>query len=675
MAYSPILGTPKPQFEDANGVPYVGMRLFFYVADSSTKLDTQTDSTGTVANTNPVVIGADGYPEGDVMIYGQNGNQYKIVAALPGSDDPPTSPLWTINKILCGVSQDEWINPLDAIYVSATQFTVAGDQTGLFHANRPIKLTGGADRYGFVSTSIYTTLTTVTVKELTDSSGATATLHASMDTAYVSFNSSDSTSAAVQFYPIKSGETSPLDLRYDIGHFYRYGITGDGTDETAKIQNAINYANQIKGVVPKGVYTHGSTLVINQHQTHIEGQILGSGDYIGEGCVLKKTGTTPGLIIGYNPSGDGTFLRSVSLKNLTLESDTNTGIALQIWMTNASVFENISVFGNNGAHYGVYLSGSIDTYFYRLRVRGDSEVVGVPASYLNYGLYMTNGFGGSPITTTFFNDCYFHYCNNGVATTSNATFKNCVFESNNNSGLVIGTNSTVRIENCWFEANIVQDVFFSGGSKTYFKNCHINAYTRQIFFSGATPTSIIFEDCNFSTSHASPIIFSTGSSFAGTRIEFINCVFPANCVIGGSGSTITYKNCKFVDMPVSVYRFAIEGVAISTTYQPLLIGSAGVSDAYLPEDGHILGTNIYYSAAITAGNWDAYLNVNGGAAITDFTQAATGDRQAQKLSKPLAHLVSAGDYITPNIHTDGSFAPTGGTFVFEVVIAHGDDGL
>ena len=67
--YSPILGNPKPQYEDSNGVPYVGMRLFTYVAGTSTKQNTYTDNSNAIANTNPIVLGSDGFPESSVEIH------------------------------------------------------------------------------------------------------------------------------------------------------------------------------------------------------------------------------------------------------------------------------------------------------------------------------------------------------------------------------------------------------------------------------------------------------------------------------------------------------------------------------------------------------------------------------------------------------------------------------
>jgi hypothetical protein len=57
-----------------------------------------------------------------------------------------------------------------ATYVSATQFTVVGDQTTIFVTNRRVKCDCGVDglKYGTISTSAYTTLTTVTLTAESD---------------------------------------------------------------------------------------------------------------------------------------------------------------------------------------------------------------------------------------------------------------------------------------------------------------------------------------------------------------------------------------------------------------------------------------------------------------------------------------------------------------------------
>ena len=91
--------TPMPfirgQWFDANGNPLASGRLFFYAAGTSTKQNTYTTSAGSVANANPVVLDAAG--RADVFL--QTGLSYKIVAAAAGSDDPPSSPLWTEDNI------------------------------------------------------------------------------------------------------------------------------------------------------------------------------------------------------------------------------------------------------------------------------------------------------------------------------------------------------------------------------------------------------------------------------------------------------------------------------------------------------------------------------------------------------------------------------------------------
>lgn len=59
---------------------------------------------------------------------------------------------------------------MDATYISATSFTVAGDQTTIFLAGRAVKMSCGVDgvKYGWVASSAYTTLTTVILQAGSD---------------------------------------------------------------------------------------------------------------------------------------------------------------------------------------------------------------------------------------------------------------------------------------------------------------------------------------------------------------------------------------------------------------------------------------------------------------------------------------------------------------------------
>ena len=162
----------RKQYLDSNGDPVVGGLLFTYAAGSSTKQTTYTDSTGTTANTNPIILDASGRtPYG---VWYEAGKIYKEVLALSTDTDPPGSPIYTAD-VLQGVNDtttpaalaasSQWVaSGLTPTYVNATQFTLVGDQTAAFHVGRRMRLTVTAGTvYGYISVSAFTTLTTLTV--------------------------------------------------------------------------------------------------------------------------------------------------------------------------------------------------------------------------------------------------------------------------------------------------------------------------------------------------------------------------------------------------------------------------------------------------------------------------------------------------------------------------------
>jgi microcystin-dependent protein len=168
MPVNPSPFGPKPQFELASGQPAVGNQLFFYVAGSvNTKLNTYTDSTGAVANSNPLVLNATGEPSTEVWF--TEGLAYKVVYAPAGDTDPPTSPIWTVDN-LRGINDSstvisQWMASGQVpTFVNTTTFTLPGDQTIDFQANRRLKFTVTAGTvYGTIFSSVFTTLTTIFV--------------------------------------------------------------------------------------------------------------------------------------------------------------------------------------------------------------------------------------------------------------------------------------------------------------------------------------------------------------------------------------------------------------------------------------------------------------------------------------------------------------------------------
>jgi hypothetical protein len=149
----------RRQFFDANGNPLVGGQLF-YANRTTTKLGTTSDYAGSIANTNPIILDAQGRTP--TAVYLQNSLFYTEVLAPATDSDPPGSPIYTEHDLI-GAGSDivtltEWIDPFTGVgtYISATSFSVAGDQTGIFTAGRRIQVFVAAGTvYGTIKSAIF----------------------------------------------------------------------------------------------------------------------------------------------------------------------------------------------------------------------------------------------------------------------------------------------------------------------------------------------------------------------------------------------------------------------------------------------------------------------------------------------------------------------------------------
>lgn len=152
---------PKPQFFDSNGDPLSGGLLYFYVAGSSTPQNTYTTSAGTTANANPIVLNSRGEPASQIWF--TEDTTYK--ATLKTSADVE---IWSSDNLAgindTSVSQDEWVGGTTPTYISATSFSVTGDQSTTYHVGRRLKTSNtGGTIYSTVTAVAYSSVTTVTV--------------------------------------------------------------------------------------------------------------------------------------------------------------------------------------------------------------------------------------------------------------------------------------------------------------------------------------------------------------------------------------------------------------------------------------------------------------------------------------------------------------------------------
>lgn len=127
--------SPLPVFRawDNLGLPLFGGKLFTYVAGTTTKQATFTDSTGGTPNTNPVILNF----RGEANVWLDPTKVYKLVLAPANDTDPPTNPFWTVDQISGGsLSPTGSIIPtVDNLFtLGSTSFSWANVYVGPNHA-------------------------------------------------------------------------------------------------------------------------------------------------------------------------------------------------------------------------------------------------------------------------------------------------------------------------------------------------------------------------------------------------------------------------------------------------------------------------------------------------------------------------------------------------------------
>lgn len=152
----------------STGQPGVGYKLFTYEEGTSIKKTTWTSLAKTAANTNPIILDANG--ECDVWIDGD----YKFVLAPPTDTDPPASAIWTYDAIRSsgdGVSattgtslpiNGSFEDDIDAdgvpdnwTVVAYSGGTVTIDSTTSTHGAKSLKFTSSGSGGGQASTTDY----------------------------------------------------------------------------------------------------------------------------------------------------------------------------------------------------------------------------------------------------------------------------------------------------------------------------------------------------------------------------------------------------------------------------------------------------------------------------------------------------------------------------------------
>lgn len=330
-------------------VPANGGQLFFYSNKSSTKLTVYKDSAGTSAHTNPIVLNSDGNVPNNSEIWFQAGQTYTCKFCPSTDTDPPASPYWTRDD-LSGINDvaaqtgSEWITGPTPTFVSSTQFSLSGDQTGTFTLGRRLKTTNTGGTVYSVITSVSFSANTTTVNVANDGAGA---LDSGMSAVYYSI--ADPANPSIS--PAEVNRRGANVASAGNGTTNIWGTVGDyvhvtGTNTIAFFSTA-PYAGAMRDLVFDGVLSlnssaamllEGNVTTAANDRAHVRADTVSTYSI----SIRRATGAP-------TPAALGNGLQAVSSLSLNVSTMTNS-LAADVNMSNtANFFDGPSVAqGTNG---------------------------------------------------------------------------------------------------------------------------------------------------------------------------------------------------------------------------------------------------------------------------------------------------------------------------------------
>lgn len=347
VALSPVFGGGI-QVLNNSGVPLANGKIYVYIGGSTTLTNTYTTYQGTVLNTNPVILDSSG--RCPTMIWTPVGQAYKFV--VTDSSGVPVG--YTLDGIIgindaayTSAGPNEWQSAGVPTYISATSFSVGGDQTSIFKQYRRVKSTNtGGILYGTAVSSSYALgITTVVINN--DS----LPLDSGLALMYYGFINSNPVSLPANVVVAGYGLGGVQNIGVGTGALGNTSGTGNiaigyiaATGQTSALRNiAIGYAAQSAGVATgQGNVGVGSGTNNN----------LAAGNFntaMGDGALASNTGGSGNTAIGQN---------SLSY---TTNTDFNTVVGAAA-MTFATGMKGTTAIGYGSGGTGILLTGDYNTY-------------------------------------------------------------------------------------------------------------------------------------------------------------------------------------------------------------------------------------------------------------------------------------------------------------------------
>lgn len=250
--FSPI---GNGQIIDVNGTPVSGGTITTYAAGSSTPITAYTSSAGDVAQANPATLNSVGALDNPLWL--AINTAYKIVVK-----DENDSTLFVFDNItgigssVSSSAADEWVLfSGTATYISATSFSVVGNQTDTFQVGRKTKSqNSGGVSYGTVTNSVFSAgNTTVTL------SNSVLTLDSGLSAMYYGFlsaiNSSVPDTSAPTVRSMVDISSASATITWDVSAAPDAKITLDGNKTLASPIGLTSVGDKYLQIINPASYT------------------------------------------------------------------------------------------------------------------------------------------------------------------------------------------------------------------------------------------------------------------------------------------------------------------------------------------------------------------------------------------------------------------------------------
>lgn len=297
---SPLFGAGVQLFSN-QGVILAGGKILTYQAGTTTPFVTWTDSTQVVANANPIILDSAGRSLNEIWL--QASTLYKFI--LTDSNDNILG-TWDnisgVNDITSSITVSEWsATNLIPSYISATSFSVPGNNTSLFAINRRVKIAVSAGTvYGYVFSSTFGTVTTVVI--VPDST----VLDAGISSVNVGLLNSVNVTVPQQYLAMNASITVASSVTTLIGATLSANVIVSG------VVTITAFDNVLSGIVKLVKFTGILTLTHNAASLILPGAVnitTGAGDQ----AIFRSLGSGNWECVSYLVAAYGTIFANVPI--------------------------------------------------------------------------------------------------------------------------------------------------------------------------------------------------------------------------------------------------------------------------------------------------------------------------------------------------------------------------